>query len=56
LDQHKTIDALEIVAEIFIYSARRADLQLLQEATKNWLEAFEIVQDAVFGVQQRSLN
>jgi len=56
LKTHKTIQALEIVADIFQVSANRGDLERLVEMTRSWPGTGDILTDLLFSVHRRTLQ
>ncbi|MFA6063721.1 MAG: ATP-binding protein [Gallionella sp.] len=56
LEKHRTVKALEVIADIFYASARRCDLERLQRYNENWPEAAELMTDLVFSIKHRTLN
>ena len=56
LEKHRTVKALEVIADIFYASARRCDLERLQRYTETWPETAELMADLAFSIKHRTLN
>lgn len=56
LEKHRTVKALEVIADIFYASARRCDLERLQRYTETWPEVAALIADLAFSIKHRTLN
>jgi hypothetical protein len=56
LEKHRTVKALEVIADIFHASARRYDLERLQRYTESWPETADLMKDLTFSIKHRTLN
>lgn len=56
LKKNRTFKAFIVLADIFYASARRCDLERLQQYTETWPETAELMEDLEFSIKSRTLD